>query len=100
LTNIRDHAAAQHAWVQLTREGDALHLEVRDDGKGFSTDNWRVRALAAGHVGLAGLYERAELAGGHMSIESSPDEGTVIRCVLPFVPAPAGAGEQRGMGGE
>ena len=95
LTNIRDHAAAENAWVQLTRQGDELHLEVRDDGKGFSTDNWRMRALAAGHVGLAGLYERAELAGGQMTIESSADEGTVVRCILPFAPAPANGGEHR-----
>jgi two-component system sensor histidine kinase DegS len=89
LTNIREHAAAQNAWIQLTRRGDELHLEVRDDGKGFSTENWRGRALAVGHVGLAGLYERAELAGGEMIITSSADEGTVIRCILPFVPAAA-----------
>lgn len=84
LTNIRKHAQAQHAWVILRREGDDLRLEVRDDGQGFSLPGSVEQARTTGHIGLASMAERAAIAGGHLSIDSNPDQGTVIRVVLPF----------------
>jgi nitrate/nitrite-specific signal transduction histidine kinase len=41
-------------------------------------------ALATGHIGLASMAERAETAGGSLTIESTPTQGTVLRFVLPF----------------
>lgn len=91
LTNIRKHAHAEHAWVNLLREGDELHLEIRDDGLGFVVDERMHTALATGHIGLASMGERAETAGGRMHIESAPQQGTVLRFYLPFRAADPGA---------
>ena len=91
LTNIRKHAQAEHAWVNLLREGDELHLEIRDDGLGFVVDERMHTALATGHIGLASMGERAETAGGRMHIESAPQQGTVLRFYLPFRAADPGA---------
>jgi signal transduction histidine kinase len=86
LTNIRKHAAAQHAWIRLYREDGELHLEVRDDGQGFAVTESMNHALATGHLGLASMFERAEAAGGRLSIDSRPSQGTVLHFILPFRP--------------
>jgi hypothetical protein len=36
-----------------------------------------------GHFGLLGMYERAELSGADLSIQSQPVEGTRIVVILP-----------------
>jgi len=49
---------------------------VRDDGPGFqpcNAETW----LREGHLGLVGMVERAKLAGGLLSVESTPGGGTV-----------------------
>ncbi|HMA36032.1 MAG TPA: response regulator [Chloroflexia bacterium] len=84
LTNIRKHAQAQQAIIQLDRRADHLCLEVRDDGQGFAVAEQLRHAIATGHVGLAGMYERAKAAGGQLTITSHPGQGTITRCVLPW----------------
>jgi nitrate/nitrite-specific signal transduction histidine kinase len=37
-----------------------------------------------GHFGLLGLYERAELIGAQLQINSSPKTGTHLRIFLPY----------------
>lgn len=84
LSNIRQHAGAAHAWVTLSRVEDRLQVLVRDDGQGFPVADRRQEALLTGHVGLAGMYERAKVAGGQLTIDSSPGTGTTLRITLPF----------------
>jgi CheY-like chemotaxis protein len=38
LTNVSRHAHASAAWLKLTWTGDALEVEVRDDGRGIATN--------------------------------------------------------------
>jgi len=55
-------------------------LDVRDDGRGFSTgDPRRPNAF-----GLVGLRERAQLLGGDVSIESRPGRGTSVHARIPL----------------
>jgi signal transduction histidine kinase len=80
--NIVRHAHATRVWLSVTIEGDTLELIVRDDGRGFDS------ALAPGTaLGLAGMRERAELAGGSLSVGSTVGRGTVVRARLPVEPA-------------
>ncbi|MBI5563560.1 MAG: ATP-binding protein [Chloroflexi bacterium] len=83
LTNVRRHAAAAtRVKVQLCFEARALGVTIQDNGPGFEVPN--VRALIrAGHLGLAGMYERARLLGGELDIASNPDTGTTITLQLP-----------------
>jgi two-component system sensor histidine kinase UhpB len=78
LTNAARHAEARHAWLGLTRDGDGVMLEIRDDGQGFDTDG------AAGS-GLRGMRERALLVGGMLELVSGPT-GTVVSLTLPGTP--------------
>jgi signal transduction histidine kinase len=82
LTNVARHASASHVQVMLALQGDVLELTVRDDGVGFDVDRW----LRTG-LGLVGMSERAELAGGTLEIESAPGAGTTLRARFPLPPA-------------
>ena len=36
------------------------------------------RLLSEGHFGLAGMRERVEMVGGHLSVDSAPGQGTTV----------------------
>ncbi|MCR6031508.1 sensor histidine kinase [Nocardioides sp. zg-579] len=75
LTNVARHAAAREVALSLTRVGETVVLEVRDDGRG-------VAELRPGS-GVLGMRERASLVGGELTIESAPGQGTTVRLVVP-----------------
>jgi two-component system sensor histidine kinase UhpB len=77
LTNVVRHADASRAAVSLRREGDAVVLGVRDDGRGLPTE------LPKGAAGISGMRERARLVGGALTITSEPGEGTEVRLSVP-----------------
>jgi len=87
LGNIGRHAEAKRAWVALSFRPDRLTTLVRDDGRGFSVPPRLTDLSAEGHFGLMGMKERAELAGGSLSIQSSPGSGTQVRVDVPLPPA-------------
>ncbi len=80
LTNIAKHAEASQVEVTLERDGQAVVLTVRDNGKGFEPGGPRKH----GSYGLLGLKERAYLLGGEVRIDSAPGEGTFIEMRLPI----------------
>jgi signal transduction histidine kinase len=52
---------------------------VADEGGGFQ----QAGPLDAG-IGLAGMFERAELLGGRLSIQSASGDGTRVNLELPL----------------
>lgn len=88
LTNIAKHSGARYVSMSLQREGDTLHLTIRDDGKGFDPAPLLRRgqrnASGGPGVGLFGMEERARLAGGSLRLQSAPGRGTVIDLQLPI----------------
>jgi len=80
LTNVARHARARSVDVELTYEGGALELAVRDDGVGFDAGETVHKASG---LGLHGMRERVALLGGAVEIESSPGHGTVVRARIP-----------------
>lgn len=82
LTNVRKHAKASRASVEIRREGDRIVATISDDGAGFN-------ASARGRsefpqFGLSTMRERAESIGALLSISSSPGAGTQVRFELPL----------------
>jgi signal transduction histidine kinase len=70
--------------VRVTDSGDGnLMAEVSDKGPGFEVRQRPVQ----GHLGLAGMRERAELLGGRLELESSAEGGTHVRAFLPLTEA-------------
>jgi signal transduction histidine kinase len=83
LSNVKKHASATKVSVRLEASSGTLRVEVRDDGVGFDPEEAR-EFLKSGRVGLASMRERAELAGGTLTVKSSRGEGTTIMATLPF----------------
>jgi signal transduction histidine kinase len=54
-------------------------LEARDNGVGFAPGKPNQKGL-----GLRAIENRVKLLGGTLSIESVPDEGTLIRIQMPW----------------
>jgi signal transduction histidine kinase len=84
LTNVLRHAAASAATVRVAVEGQALDIEVRDDGT--------ARNGAPPGTGLRGMTERAEAFGGRIEAGGLPEGGWRVHAVLPLAPPPARAG--------
>lgn len=78
VTNVQRHARARRVEVRLWHEAGTVHLGVQDDGRGSDIEPG---------TGLAGMRERIEAVGGHLSISSRRGQGTRVDVVLPL-PAP------------
>jgi signal transduction histidine kinase len=61
-----------------------MTLEINDNGKGFEVPDSPSAFAPAGHYGLLGLYERAEMIGAHLEIQSAPQQGTRVTVILPL----------------
>lgn len=81
LNNVVKHADASRAEAVVERGERAVEVTVRDDGRGFDP------AAANGGFGLTGMRERVELAGGRLSIESAPGQGTTVSASISLPPA-------------
>ena len=75
LTNAARHSQAHTVWVVLRREGDALRLDIRDDGRGAG-------AVCAGN-GLSGMRERLEALGGGLDVARTGTGGVHLQAWLP-----------------
>jgi signal transduction histidine kinase len=73
LNNAEKHASASRVRVSLHHRAERLELSVRDDGVGFD-----MNMLEADRFGLRGMRERAELIGAHLTVKSSPGNGTSV----------------------
>ena len=76
LSNIRKHASAEQAVIRLGSRDDELILSVQDDGVGFTP--YRLEGNNHAHFGIKNMYERAEMFGAILSIESAPGRGTMV----------------------
>jgi PAS domain S-box-containing protein len=80
ITNVARYAEATRVSVVLGVEEDILSLSVRDDGKGFD-----VAVLTGSEgIGIAGMRERATLAGGSLEVTSEPGRGCQVHFKVPL----------------
>jgi signal transduction histidine kinase len=94
LSNMARHSDASHAGVRITFQSDQVVLQIKDDGRGFTVPKSPAEFAPSGHFGLMGLYERAELIGARLEIQSSPGQGVELRITLTPGPSPLkGGGE-------
>ena len=78
LTNVRRHAEAGHAKVELGLDGDLAYVEVSDDGRGFDPGSARTG------IGRQSMGHRALELGGEFSVRSAPGGGTRVRFSIPL----------------
>jgi signal transduction histidine kinase len=78
LTNARKYADASAVGVCVGPVGDALLVEIVDDGRGG--------ADPASGTGLRGLADRVDALGGRLEVDSPPGGGTRVSARLPVRP--------------
>ncbi len=88
LTNIARHAGCKNANVTITHDSESLLVEITDRGRGFDLAPILARRDS---LGLSGLRERVQLAGGKLEIVSRPGEGTRLHAEFPLPEAAAPA---------
>ena len=77
LRNVIAHAGATSVRVAVSVGEGLAWAEVVDDGVGFDVGAARL-AAAGGHVGLLGIADLIDDAGGRLDLTSSPGEGTTV----------------------
>jgi signal transduction histidine kinase len=80
--NVMAYADARAVDVELRGVGGVARLQVRDDGRGFSSDV-RERRKAEGHLGLSLLEELVRQAGGRLDVRSAEGQGTTVELEVP-----------------
>jgi signal transduction histidine kinase len=84
LSNSVRHAKAKKIKILLQFLEELLLVDIQDDGVGFTPPE-RPRNLGAkGHFGLMGIFERAELIGAKLTLDSEEEIGTRILVELPL----------------
>jgi signal transduction histidine kinase/ligand-binding sensor domain-containing protein len=81
LRNAFRHARAQRVTVEIKYERRQFRLVVRDDGKGIA-DTTTLQGQA-GHYGLPGMRERAEVVRGKLEVWSKLNSGTQVELSVP-----------------
>jgi ligand-binding sensor domain-containing protein/signal transduction histidine kinase len=79
LHNVARHSGAGSARLRLELLNHELRAEVRDDGRGFRTDE----ADGRGH-GLESMRARAQRLGGALEVLSAAGDGTRVRLHVPL----------------
>jgi signal transduction histidine kinase len=82
LSNATRHAAGAEVSLRAWGQGGHLYMEVSDRGPGF--DLSQAQDVDSGHLGLAGMRERAELLGGTFTVRTAPGAGTTVRACWPL----------------
>ena len=86
--NVAKHADARTAVVRLVQRGRTVVLSITDDGCGFDVStqlSTMPRMPTAAQYGLAGMFERVQLLGGQLTVDSEPGRGTTVEAVVPGV---------------
>lgn len=75
IQNALRHSAAKNLYITIDNQNDGFELSVRDDGKGFITEQVLKSQKASG---LRNIIKRAQLAGLDCDISSSPGNGSLF----------------------
>jgi signal transduction histidine kinase len=82
ISNIMRHAQASQVAISLRFNDNTLSLHIQDDGQGFDAES--VQHRHPGPFGLISIRERAEIMGGHFTLNSQAAEGTSVDVTIPL----------------
>jgi signal transduction histidine kinase/ligand-binding sensor domain-containing protein len=93
--NAVKHAAPHRVEVHLEYGPRLLTVRIVDDGKGIARGT--MEATTGGeHLGIAGMRDRTQRAGGTLEISSESGRGTVVSASLPIRETPAASTDHAG----
>ena len=84
LNNATRHAKAKAVLISVESDAAVLTLVIHDDGIGFDEQAARQQLARSGSMGLIGMEERAQLAGGRLKLRTAPGAGTTITATFPL----------------
>jgi signal transduction histidine kinase len=80
ITNVIRHAHATYVDVILEWQDDKIVVIIEDDGIGIDMQ----KASEKGRLGMIGMQERAEMLGGKLLVDSTPEIGTTLVVEIPY----------------
>lgn len=84
INNALKHAKATEILVTMKYLPTGFRLEVKDNGKGFNVAEKQGTATSYSGVGLKSMFNRAQLIGATLKINSEPGKGTTLLIELPL----------------
>ncbi|HHV78549.1 MAG TPA: PAS domain S-box protein [Firmicutes bacterium] len=84
LNNAGRHSSAANVVVSLNVKDGMAVLTIQDDGCGFDVPASNVELRRMGKLGIAGMMERAEIAGGKLELHSVKGGGTRVSASVPL----------------
>ena len=84
LRNAGNHSKATQIQLHLKFTSKTVTLSIIDNGKGFTPPKQISSLTKHGKLGVAGMYERAQLIGAILSIKSKLTKGTIITLEVPI----------------
>ncbi|MBF0527792.1 MAG: PAS domain S-box protein [Deltaproteobacteria bacterium] len=82
LNNVLKHALAATVHVNLFARSGHISLTIEDDGRGFDPQAAHKAVRGKTSLGLLLMEERITQLGGHFTIETSPNKGTIVLAEL------------------
>jgi PAS domain S-box-containing protein len=82
--NILKHAGPCAVELHILREPGTIEVVVKDDGKGFDSEELDIFPIGDRHFGLFSVKERIEFAGGVYKLETAPGKGVCVTLSLPL----------------
>lgn len=83
IQNAFQHSQGTQVWVLLAYSDEGVLLKVQDNGVGLPAD----AGATAGHWGLKGMHERAQLIGALLHLQAHAPSGTEVKVFLPAAQA-------------
>jgi signal transduction histidine kinase len=84
MSNVARHSGALNLQIRLAQEDGRATMSLGDDGCGFDLATVTAAPDPLRGLGLAGMQERASLAGGQVTVTSAPGQGTAVHVVVPL----------------
>jgi len=81
--NAKKHAQATQLGINLLANDERVVVEVKDNGVGFDVESTQSNYDQRSSLGLINMDERAQLVGGHCTLQSKPGKGTTVRVEIP-----------------
>jgi two-component sensor histidine kinase len=78
--NCLKHAEAKAISVAVLKLGHTIKISIQDNGKGFDA----TKAQKQHSLGLKTMYERIRILDGELTIDSKPNQGTIIVAKIPL----------------
>jgi signal transduction histidine kinase len=82
VVNSCKHSSADHVWISSGVDKNRFWVSVEDDGVGIDWE--KLNHLQEDHFGIKIMKERAESAGGHLTIEDRETGGTRVILEIPL----------------